>query len=245
VPVNIKQNKILLRLFLILVAMQSVGSFAYADELKPFEATYAWKWHGMTIAVSTLTLKRQDGETWAYSSKSVPQGLASAIRPERPTQLSIVRVNGEVVQPLSYKADDGTKATYRDSDVKFDWDRLQATGVYDDAPVDLQLKAGLQDDLSVQIAMMVQLLKGKTPENLSIINKNSVRDYQYIREGEVTLQTPMGAIPTVIYRSERTGSKRVTRFWCSPSGGYMPMRVEQKNKDSVEWTMDILSLSRQ
>jgi hypothetical protein len=241
---NIKHQQIALHMFVLLAATQAFGTFACADELKPFEATYAWKWHSMTVAVSTLTLKRQNADTWAYSSKSEPQGLAAAIRPERPTQLSIVRVNGDVVQPLSYKADDGTKATYRDSDVKFDWDRLHASGVYDDTPVDLQLKPGIQDDLSVQIAMMVQLLQGKTPENLSIINKNSVRDYRYIREGEITLQTPMGAIPTVIYRSERVGSNRVTRFWCSPSGGYLPMRVEQKNKDSVEWTMDILSLSR-
>jgi hypothetical protein len=36
----------------------------------------------------------------------------------------------------------------------------------------------------------------------------------------------------------------VTRFWCAPSMGYLPLRIEQKRADSVEWTMDILSVRR-
>ena len=41
---------------------------ANADELKPFEASYAWIWHGLNVAVSTLTLERT-GDTWSYRSQ--------------------------------------------------------------------------------------------------------------------------------------------------------------------------------
>jgi hypothetical protein len=48
----------------------------------------------------------------------------------------------------------------------------------------MPIKPGIQDDLSVQIALIVDLLHGKTPQNLSMIDKNTVRDYRYQREGD-------------------------------------------------------------
>ena len=61
---------------LILGALLSVAlvNVTAADELKPFEASYAWIWHGMDVAVSTLKLEKS-GDTWTYSSKSEPRGI--------------------------------------------------------------------------------------------------------------------------------------------------------------------------
>jgi hypothetical protein len=156
-----------------------------------------------------------------------------------------MRVTEAGVKPLSYHADDGTPSTRRDADVTFDWKAGHASGVYEDARVDMPIAAGIQDDLSVQIAMMVELLRGRTPERFSMINGNSVREYRYVREDEATLTTAIGTIPTVVYRAQKEGSPRATRFWCAPSRGYIPVRVEQKRKDDVEWTMEIESLGRQ
>src|ERR1700761_8218847 len=78
---------------------------ADADELQPFEASYAWSWHGMTVAGSTLKLQKQ-GDLWVYASKSSPRGIGKMFS-ERPVQKSILRVTDHGVQPLSYEADDG------------------------------------------------------------------------------------------------------------------------------------------
>src|SRR5437588_11808024 len=92
---------------------------------------------------------------------------------------------------------------------------------------------------------MVELLRGHTPEHFSLLNKDAVREYRYVREGEATVQTPFGKVATIIYRSERENSPRVTRFWCAPWRGYVPLRVQQKRGDDVEWTMEIQSLTRE
>jgi hypothetical protein len=213
-----------------------------ADELKPFQASYTWVWHGMSVALSTLKLDRRDDDTWVYQSKSEPRGIGRVFS-ERPQMESVMRVTDAGVQPLSYRADDGTSSTKRDADVKFDWDRGRVTGVYEDAKVDLPIQPGIQDDLSVQIALMHELLKGRTPDKFLLLNGNSVREYRYVREREETLSTRLGTIPTVVYRSEKANSPRVTRFWCAPSRGYIPLRVEQKKNDEVEWRMEIESLT--
>src|SRR5262249_15977115 len=111
-------------LCLISPAMQQL---ARAEELKPFEASFAWSWHGMTVAVSTLKLE-QHQDTWLYAQKSTPRGIGHFFS-ERPVSQSTLQVTATGVRPLHYKADDGTSSTKRDADVVFDWEHMHATGV--------------------------------------------------------------------------------------------------------------------
>ena len=120
-----------------------VANMAGADELKPFEASYAWIWHGLNVADSTLTLEKT-GDTWSYRSKSEPRGIGKAFS-ERPVQKSVLRVTDTSVQPLSYQASDGTSSTRRAINVKYDWEHGRLSGVYEDTAVDLPLKPGVQE----------------------------------------------------------------------------------------------------
>lgn len=226
----------------LLIAALCVCAVASAEELRPFQATYNWIWHGMTVAESSLQLEHQ-GENWIYRSRSEPRGIGRVFS-ERPRQESVLQVSDAGVHPLSYKADDGTSSTKRDADIQFDWAHDRVTGVYEDAKVDMPIPPGIQDDLSVQIALMVELLRGHTPEKFALLSGNSVREYRYSREGEETVNTPMGALQTIIYRSEKQNSPRVTRFWCAPSLGYIPVKVEQKRQDAVEWSMQVRDIKR-
>ena len=51
-------------------------------------------------------------------------------------------------------------------------------------------------------------------------------------------------MPTVIFSSQADYSPRITRFWCAPERGYVPMKVEQKKDNDVQWTMAIRSMTR-
>jgi hypothetical protein len=223
------------------LVLPASGRAQAADVLMPFEASYTWIWHGATVALSTLRLEQRAGDTWLYSSDSEPRGLGH-LYPLRPRMQSLLRLGPQGVQPLDYHATDGTSGNSRGAQVHFDWDSGRASGLYEGVNVDLALKPGVQDDLSIQIALLVALRQGVPPGVLSLIDKNSIRDYSYSREGEESIATKLGQIATVIYASHHAGSPRVTRFWCAPSKGFVPLRIEQKRIDSVEWTMEIQSL---
>jgi hypothetical protein len=227
----------------LILAAEALGAAerATAAGLEPFEASYTWIWHGAPVAVSTLRLEQRQADTWSYASSSEPRGLGF-LYPMRPRLESLLRVRDQGVQPLHYHATDGTSADQRGADVSFDWDAGRATGVYEGVKVDLALKNGVQDDLSIQIALLYALRQGRVPGNLSMIDKNAIRDYDYRQAGTETIDTRLGRIDTVVYASQHTGAPRVTRFWCAPSKGYVPVRVQQKRLDSVEWTMEIESL---
>ncbi len=230
-------------LLLVALATAAVTSAAAAAELKPYQATYAGIWHGMTVAISHLKLE-QTGDTWTTTSSSSPRGigrLAAGIFP--PRQVSVVRVTASGVEPQSFRSEGGDRA--KSIDLAYDWRTARVTGTLEGARVDQPLAPGVQDDGSVQLALIVELLAGRTPSSFRMIDKNGTREYQFARDGEATLQTPLGAIATVVYRAQKAGSPRITRFWCAPGRGYVPMKVEQTRGDDVQWTMEIVSLTRE
>jgi hypothetical protein len=198
----------------------------------------------MTVAVTTLKLENSGDDSWTYTSRSEPRGIGKVLS-QRPKTVSVLKVTAAGVQPLSYKGDDGTSSTKRAIDLKYDWQAHRVTGVYEETQVDLPLKPGVQDDSSVQVAMMVELLAGRTPERFSLIDKNSVREYRYTREGDDNIDTAIGKVATVVFRSQRANSPHANRYWCAPDRGFIPMKVEQKRGDEVQWTMQILTLKRE
>jgi hypothetical protein len=231
------------RLLRVVAALLLGGTAAAsAAELKPYTATYAGIWNGMTVAVSTLKLE-QTGDTWTFSSRSQPRGvgrLASGVFP--PRQVSVVRITDQGVLPQSFKSSGGDAA--KSIELNYDWQAKRVTGTYEGTKVDLPLAPGVQDDGSVQLELIVAILAGRLPPTVQLIDKNSVRDYQFSRDGEETLKTPLGDLHTVIFKSQKKYSPRITRFWCDPERGYIPMQVQQKKGDDVQWTLRIESLNR-
>ena len=224
------------------VGLANTGAAA-AHELKSYTATYNGIWRGMTVAVSTLQLE-QTGDTWTFSSRSEPRGigkLASGVFP--PLQVSVVRVTDHGVQPQSYKSTGGDPG--KSIELNYDWQTLRVTGTYEGTRVDLPLTPRVQDDGSVQLALIVELLAGRTPPSVQLIDKNSVRDYEFTRDGEPTIKTTIGDVHTVVFKSQKKNSPRITRFWCAPDRGYIPMKVQQKIDNDVQWTLEIQSLNRQ
>ena len=219
------------------------GGTAAAEQLKPYTATYNGIWRGMTVAVSTLQLE-QTGDTWTFSSRSEGRGigkLASGVFP--PLQVSVARVTDQGVLPQSFKSTGGD--TDKGILLNYDWQTHRVTGNYEKTKVDLPLTPQVQDDGSVQLALMVELLAGRTPPTVQLIDQNSVREYEFTRDGEETLETQIGPVKSVVFKSQKKYSPRITRFWCAPERGFIPMRVQQKKGDDVQWTLEIASLKRQ
>jgi hypothetical protein len=241
--------------FALFVTASSAVSFAADSSApgevmcpQPFKATFAVEWHGMGAGTSVLELTSQsenDGaKEYTYTSKNKARGLFRLAVPDTVTQTShLVIENGEV-KPVSYAGDDGSSDTDRDVSLKFDWSAKRITGTAENHPVDLPLEPGVQDGLSVQIALMCELARGHSPASFKLIDKDEVKEYQYTREGEEKLDTSIGKLDTVIYRSQKKGSSRYTRLWIAPSLGYLPVRAEQAKRDKRELQLLIRALTR-
>jgi hypothetical protein len=218
----------------------SVAPGLGAAELRPFSATFGVIWHGLSAGQSRVELLRLPDGRWSYSSRNEPRGLFRLAMPRELSSRSIFIIRDGQIVPERFTGDDGTAATQRDSDLQFDWVRGRVTGIAETRKVDLPLQPGMHDSMSVQVALMHELLAGRTPSHFVMLDKDKIKEYVYTQEGSETLQTVLGPRHTVLFRSARPGSQNGTWFWCAPDLGYLPVKVERRNGGKVEWSMTLL-----
>jgi len=214
------------------------------DVLQPFKAEFVLEWRGMNAASASLELTRQAGSHYSYVSRNNARGVFRAVLPGELIQTSRLLVEAGQVRPLSYRGDDGSPDQRRDVSLDFDWERQRVTGTAETKPVDLALQSGLQDIMSVQVALIVDLLEGRKPSMYTVVDKNRIKEYLYTGEGTARIDTTLGPLDTVIWSSRRPGSERVTRVWYAPTLGFAPVRAERRDGDRLEWAMRLVALRR-
>ena len=215
-----------------------------ASGLLPFKARYSVEWHGMNAGTTTIELTANSNGRYTYASGNQARGIFRLAFPDVIRQSSVLEISAGAVRPISFRADDGSKATDQDVKLDFDWDKNRVTGVAENRPVSLELKPRTQDAMSIQLTLILELQAGRAPELLWMADKDQIKDYIYQRDGEATLNTPLGAVPTVIWSSHRPNSDRITRIWYAPSLGFTPLQAARTRGGKLEWTMKIQKLDR-
>ena len=210
----------------------------------PFTAVYGLDWHGITAGFATLRLKSIGPDTYEYSSHDRARGIFRIAFPDPINETSTMRMLDGHVAPLTYREDNGTKHSDSDVQLTFDWSAHRVRGMAAGKSVDQPLQPGTQDPLSVQIELMRDLIAGEAPATFLLFDKTDATEYHYTREGNEHLDTPLGVLDTVIYRSDRPGSDRVLRLWLAPSLGYLPLQAQRRRRGKVEFELHIRELHR-
>lgn len=209
-----------------------------------FSASYEVLWKGMSAASASLDLRRDGPDRYVYVSRNNARGMFKLAFPGEVNQTSQFTLEAGTPRPLSYRADDGTADTRRDVSLAFDWSAMRVRGRAEDKPVDVALRPGVQDGMSVQIALMADLQRGAVPKGFSLIDKDEIKQYEYAGEGAARIRTALGELDTVIWSSRRPGSDRVTRVWYAPSLGFVPVQAERRRGGKLEWQMRITRMGR-
>jgi hypothetical protein len=98
--------------------------------------------------------------------------------------------------------------------------------------------------MSVQIELMRQLQAGLAPRQFKLFDKDQAKEYFYTRERSEMLDTPLGPLEAIVYRSDRPGSDRITRLWLSPQLNFMPLQANRSRNGTVDLSMRITSVTQ-
>ena len=208
--------------------------------IAPFSAHYQADWKTINVGTSDLELK-QDTEPghYLYTWTITAHGIFRLYRDEV-TQKSWLSINADHVRPEKYRAEDGKSSVSLD----FDWDAGRVHGTSEDKAVDLKVKDGTQDVMSIQVEVMLDLKKGNLPKTFQIIDKDQLKEFIYSQEGTANIKTALGELDTVIVESRQAGNSRILRMWFAPSLGFVPVQAERTRDGKLEFAMRIKSLKR-
>lgn len=212
-----------------------------AASIAPFSARYVAQWKSISVGSSDLVLAA-DGAPghYVYTWRITARGIFHLIYSHDVVQKSWLHLDADRVLPDRYEAEDGSSRMKLD----FDWDTARAQGEVSGKPVDLALKAGAQDLMSIQIQVMQDLMRGELPPKFWILDKDQIKDFDYAIEGRARIKTALGELDTVIVTSRRPDGDRVLRMWFAPSLGYIPVLAERTRGGRLEFTMRIQRLTR-
>ena len=144
-------------LSLAIMVAHSAEAQTPAAGIAPFSARYLAEWKTINVGTSDLELKPDvEPGRYVYTWTITARGIFRLYRAEV-TQKSWLSLNAEHVRPEKYRADDGSSSVSLD----FDWNTRRARGISEQKPVDLNLTDGIQDVMSIQVEVMLDMKNGK------------------------------------------------------------------------------------
>jgi hypothetical protein len=209
--------------------------------IAPFSAQFQADWKGITVGTSNIALKT-DGEPgrYVYTWTITARGIFRLAYSDDLVQTSWLSINADHARPERYFGKQGANSVA----LNFDWPNKRASGESEGKPVDLKLKDGTQDVMSIQVEVMLDLKSANLPEIFHIIDKDQLKDFNYRREGSAKIKTAIGELDTVIVTSQQPGNNRILKMWFAPSLGYVPVQAERTRNGKLEMSMRIRSLNR-
>jgi hypothetical protein len=210
--------------------------------IQPFAGHYVAEWRDIAVGTSDLMLERgeQPGQ-YHYSWTISARGIFRLVYSDDVTQQSWFSTVDGHIRPDKYRAVQGSQGVSFD----FDWTAGHARGSSEGKPVDLTLKPGTQDLMSIQVEVMLDLKNGNMPSTFTIIDKDQMKDFMYTREGTAKLRTAVGTLDTIIVASRHDANdRRVLRMWFAPDLGFAPVQAERTRDGKLEFAIRIRSLNR-
>lgn len=214
-------------------ALSPAMATAAEAAVAPFVAEYDVRYGRIPGGTSRTELSRA-GDGWVLETTITATGIARMVAPGTIRQRSEFTVEGGMPLPAHYLFDDGTKRTDRDVRLEFDWPAGRVRGTAEDVPVDVALIPGLQDAATMTVLATARLRAGQDPGAIAMIEKDQVKHYRHTLLRREKLETALGVLDTVVYRSTREGSSsRETLTWHAPSLGYAVVQAQQLVKGKL------------
>jgi len=236
--VRVVQRVVQAAMGLLATTLLAATSFAQTVAPKPFKATYEVTFRGMRAGNLTFELSKDPATgQYAYQTTADPSMLARIIVSSAAVERSVMEIGPDGVRPIDWQVEDGKSGNKNDGKLHFDWANNLASGEIEGEKIELGLEPGVQDRLSMQVAVTTALLNGRDPGTIQIIDDNRVKRYSYIKKDATVMDTKLGKLDTVLYESTREGSNRQSRFWLVPKMEYLAARAEQVRKGKVETVM--------
>ena len=223
----------------LLLATVIFMSQAHAEQsLVPHKAEYKVKISGLSGRLNTELGETEDGYVARHVIK--PTGFARVLSRGQMDVSSAFAVAAHGVRPARYSAIDGI----RDDppiNLNFDWDSNTVAGTVGEDSVSLQWRGLSYDQVSIQYALMHDLLNDSVNSEYVLFDIDKMRTAKITKIDEKVFKTRAGKFTAIGIRHQKEGSSRQTTLWCVEELGFLPVVIEQHKSGRLKFRATLLS----
>ncbi len=213
------------------LALWLLATTAAAAPLPPFAAQYSIRGFGFQLGEFSSTLQNGVDGDYIYETETRTVGFISHFNKDVIRERSLWVWHDAMIQPLTYTYQRTGGKKERTARLTFDWKRDVVVNTVDGETWKLPIHAGVLDRLVVQLSMMLDLKAGKRDMEYTFADGGQLKSYRFRIVGKERIETPKGAFDTVKLERVMDDDKRSTMLWCSPELHYLPVRIDQREKD--------------
>ena len=222
----------------LVLAGVACSALAGATELTPHRAQYKVK---ISVVSGELNTElKADGTGYVATHVVKPTGLSRMITRGTMEVSSAFTTAADGVRPVTYHAID-TIRKEPEAHISFDWTTNQASGTVGKEEVLLQLDGISHDSVSIQYALMYDLLNDQTNTQYVLFDVDKMRLANVRKVGTRSVKTRAGTFDVVGIEHQREGSSRTTTLWCAEELDYLPVIIEQHRKDKLKFRATLTS----
>lgn len=219
-----------LTLSLLLLGFSCLSS---AQSLQPFNASYTADWKQLPFTgTAERSLQQQADGSWdlEFKASMLVAGVSESSR--------FVVKEGQL-QPLRYKYNRSGLGKPKKNRLDFNWDSHQANGSDKDGNFQVELKAGVLDKSSYQLALQTDVAQGKNTLSYRVLDGDKLDIYDFRLLGEEIIESPLGRLNTVkVERVRDPGQNaRKTTLWFAKDWGFLLVQLNQVERDGKEYTI--------
>jgi hypothetical protein len=235
---NIKSTAIL---FAFTLSSFANNCYAQNTPLLEYVAQYEASANGLA-ATAIRSLSRIDENSYRLSNSLEASIAGQALA--NLEQASEFTIHGKRVVPLnySYQLSGVSRASHS---IFFNWDEEVALSTEGDETWQLQLNAGVMDQLSYQVAIRQALIDNNEIEStfsFGIVDGDAIEMQEYRLVGEEIISIPLGELNTLkLERVREASDDRVTEIWLALEWDFLLTRIEQLNSSGLRISLELKS----
>lgn len=201
-------------------------------ELTPHQASYRVKISVVSGELKTQLSVNEDGN-YVANHVIAPTGMSKLIARGSIAELSEFSNAENGVIPVAYRSDDSLSRDAERADIRFDWERGEASGTVNDQALSVALNGLLHDRVSIQYELMHDLLNDGPSSKYRMFEVDKQKTLNVRSIGTQQVRVPAGTFEAVGIQHQAENSSRVTTLWCVAELGYLPVIIEQHRKGKL------------
>lgn len=182
----------------------------------------------ISVLGGTLTTDvTEAGAGFMATSVIVPTGMSRIVARGVIQESSFFLADDEGVLPAQYRSIDTLSSDDKIINLDFDWREQVVTGSINDEDFRSHLDGRVQDRVSLQYELMLDLLQGKARAEYSLLDGDELKLLQVRNIGTKEVKVPYGRFTATGIQHNKKDSSRVTTLWCAEELDYLPVIIEQ------------------